>query len=158
MEYMEKYLQFGKYTADCPAWLIEQARAAQIDHGRSGVMAVLDVIKQEFNPAEHMVSTTNNFAASRFTTVPAIMAKRQRSCGSLASVVAAVLRNLGIPTKLIDGKFVKRDPRMRHAWVEVYLDQVWVPFDIMQKEYALTPYHVKRGEYLDWEELENSTK
>lgn len=80
--------------------------------------------------------------------------QRQRSCGSLVSVTAAVLRNLGIQTKLIDGRSIKRDPRMRHAWVEVFIDGSWVPFDIIQKDYALTPHHVKLGEYLDWEELE----
>jgi len=151
---MGQYLQFGKYTANCPVWLIEQARAAQKDHERNGVVAILDVIKKEFDPAEHDIRTTNDFNVSRFTAVPEIIDRRQRSCGSLASVVAAVLRSLGIPTKLVDGKFVKRDPRMRHAWVEVYVGRMWVPFDIMQKDYALTPYHVKLGEYVDWEDLE----
>ena len=156
--YMEKYLQFGKYTTNCPAWLVEKARAVKKDHSRSSVVAVLDFVNQEFNPADHKVTTTNNFNASRFTAVPEILVKRQRTCGSLASVAAAVLRSLGLPTKLVDGKFVKRDPRMRHAWIEVYIDQTWMPFDIMQKDYALTSYHVKLGEYVDWEELENSTK
>jgi len=48
LECMGQYLQFGKYTANCPVWLIEQARAAQKDHERNGVVAILDVIKKEF--------------------------------------------------------------------------------------------------------------
>ncbi len=60
--------------------------------------------------------------------------------------------------KLINGKFVKNNPNMKHAWVEVFILGDWVPFDIMQKDFALTGYHVKKDEWLDWADLEKVYK
>lgn len=155
---MDKFLQNGKYTSNCPAWLLDKVKrilSGADDH--SYVTAVLQILKEEFNPQVHATTTTNDFAASRFILVHNILEKRQRSCGSLASVVAAVLRGLGFPTKLVDGKFVKNSPDMRHAWNEVYIGGQWVAYDIMQKDFQLTKYHIKKGEYVDWQELEIST-
>lgn len=153
---MDKFLCNGKYTADCPPWLIDKVRriaGGMVDD--SSVTAVLKIIKEEFDPRVHMITTTNDFTASRFVSVRHILEKRQYSCGSLASVVAAVLRHCGLPTKLIDGKFIKKNPDMRHAWNEVYINRRWVAFDIMQKDFQLTKHHIKKGEYVDWEELEH---
>lgn len=153
---MNKYLQFSKYTTGCPQWLIDKAKIVdRKEINQVFVTGILKSIKEEFDPQIHTISKTNNFNTSRFISVNEILEKRQYSCGSLTTVVASVLRNLGLPTKLIDGKFVKRNPNMRHAWVEVWLAGNWVPFDIMQKDFKLTDYHIRKGEYSDWSELEN---
>lgn len=153
---MAKYLQFGKYTADCPRWLLDKVKKDDtkiID--RNFIINVLEIIKDEFNPAKHKITKTNILEQSRFITVKDILAKRQRSCGSMATVVASVFRSLNIPTKLIGGKFIKNDPRMNHAWNEVLVDDKWIAFDIMQENFKLTEYHIREGEYLDWSELKN---
>lgn len=148
---MKIYLQFGLYTRDCPQWLLDKIR--KIEKGKpdeSFIIDALQAIKEEFDPRLHKTTATNDFKTSRFISVKEILTKRQRSCGSMATVAASVLRNFGIPVKLIDGRFIKNNPKMRHAWNEVWVNNRWVSFDITQKKFSLTPYHVKLGEYVDW--------
>jgi transglutaminase-like putative cysteine protease len=72
----------------------------------------------------------------------------------MTTVVASVLRSLNIPTKLIDGFYIKDNPKMRHSWNEVYLNSKWVPFDITRKDFKIGEYHIKKTEHTDWSELE----
>lgn len=119
---------------------------------------VLQLIRREFNPHKHIVSTTNCFELSRFIPVAKILKLRLRSCGAQSTVVAAILRRLGIPTKLVDGMFIKDNPEMRHAWNEIYLERkgTFVPFDITRENFKLTPFHVRKGEWVDWSELKRA--
>ncbi len=156
--YMEKYLQFGKYTLGCPQWLLSKMPRPLTVIDRDYIIEILRIVKEEFNPSKYEITKTHDFKTSRFISVADVLEKRQYSCGSLATVVASVLRNLGIPVKLINGKFVKNNPNMKHAWVEVFILGDWVPFDIMQKKFVLTGYHVKKDEWLDWADLEKVYK
>lgn len=152
---MKNYLQFGKYATDCPQWLLDKIKKNNIiTVDENFINNVLKIIKDEFNSEKHEITKTNIFEQSRFITTKDVLAKRQRSCGSMATVVASVLRSLNIPTKLIDGKFIKNNPRMQHAWNEVLINNEWMVFDITQKDFKLTEYHIREGEYSDWSELE----
>ena len=153
-EEREKYLQFGEYTSDCPQWLLD--KVALIDNSKIDedyVNKVLQVIGDEFNSEKHTTTRTNDLEKSRLISVSDILEKRQKSCGSYATVIASVLRNLKIPTKLIHGRYIKDDPRMNHAWNEVNLgDDKWLPIDINFRDYKLDEYHIKSFETLDWSE------
>ncbi|MCG2693858.1 transglutaminase-like domain-containing protein [Candidatus Parcubacteria bacterium] len=130
---------------------IKKIKKKKVD--RSFIIEVLQAIKEEFDSKLHTITTTHDFKTSRFISVKEVLEKRQRSCGSMSTVVASVLRNFGVSVKLINGMFIKDNPNMRHAWIEVWLDNEWVPFDITKKNFALTPYHIRLGEYVDWEDL-----
>ena len=119
-------------------------------------MDILKVIRSEFDPKLHEITTTRDFRASRFIRVRDVLERHQRSCGSMSSVVAAVFRSLGVPTKLIDGMFVRNNPNMRHSWNEILIGEVWKPFDITRPGFGLSEFHVRKGEHIDWEELEDS--
>jgi len=153
----KKYLQFGKYTQDCPPWLLEKVAAidkAKID--QAYIEKVLWAIVDEFNPQKHQTTSTKDIKKSRLITVREILEKRQTSCGSQASVVAAVLRNLKIPTKLIHGMYIDDTTRMYHAWNEVLINNKWVPFDITnpRDNFKINKSHIKKLEALDWSEFE----
>ena len=113
----------------------------------------MELIRGEFDPRKFKTTYTNNFKKSRFISVKNILKKRQRSCGSMATVVASVTRNLGYPTKLINGFYVKENPDMRHAWNEIFIKGEWIPFDITRKSFKISKYHIKKGEFLDWTDL-----
>lgn len=156
----ERFLQFGKFTRDCPQWILD--KVAKIDNtnvDEKYVEKVLNIIAEEFDSEKHQTTSTNDIKKSRFTTVSDILAKRQASCGSKATVVASVLRSLKIPTKLIHGLYVKNNPNMRHAWNEVSLKDEWMPFDITRvaEGYKLGEFHIKKSEALDWDEFEQNT-
>ncbi len=156
----EKYLQFGKFTRDCPQWLLD--KVTTIDNSKIDedyVKKIMSVILDEFDSSKHEITSTNDIKVSRFITVSDVLKKRQRSCGSIATVVASVLRNLQIPTKLIHGKYTRYNPNMNHAWNEVNIDgDDWTPLDITlaKKEFKLDEFHIKKLEALDWEEFEQS--
>jgi transglutaminase/protease-like cytokinesis protein 3 len=156
----EKYLQFGKYTRDCPQRLLDKVATivnSKVDEVY--VLSVLRLIAEEFDPKKHQVTGTNDIRVSRFITAGDVLEKRQNSCGSMATVVASVLRTLKVPTKLIHGLYIKNNPLMRHAWNEVSLkDGEWTPVDITRANADFKPdeFHVKKFEALDWEEFEQA--
>jgi transglutaminase/protease-like cytokinesis protein 3 len=152
----DKYLQFGKFTKNCPAWLLD--KISTIDNSKideAYVENVLRLIADEFDPSKHQTTSTNDIRISRFITANDILEKRQASCGSMATVVASVLRSLKIPTKLIHGMYIKNNPNMCHAWNEVSLrNNEWTPYDITRNDFKLDKFHIKKFEALDWEEFE----
>lgn len=155
---IEKYLQFGKYTGDCPQHLLKKVTKVQFSKFSEEVICkIFKVIRREFDPRLHQVKVIKNFAQSRFISANDVFKKRQFSCGSLATVVASIFRTLDIPTKLIDGKFIKDNPNMKHAWNEIYVSSKneFIPFDITKPNFRISNYHIKERELVDWVELES---
>jgi len=149
------YLQFGKYTKDYPKSLLIKIK--KIKKGKSEkqyIVKVLKAIREEFDPRNYKVTYTNDFKKSRFISAANVLKKRQRSCGSLATIVASILRNLGYPTKLIDGFYIKDNSKMRHAWNEVFINKKWLQFDISRKNLRIGKYHIRKKEWIDWGDLE----
>lgn len=152
----KKYLKFGKYTLNCPQYFLDKISQKELlNIDKELIYQVFKIIRQEFDPRLHKVNIVNNFEKSRFISVKDILNKRQYSCGSLATLVASIFRTFGIPVKLIDGKYIKENPNMNHAWNEIYFlnEDKFIPFDITRPSFEVSKYHIKEGEYVDWEEL-----
>jgi hypothetical protein len=152
------FLAFGRYTDNCPEWILDKVKKIEKEKiDTEFIVNALKSIREEFDSKLHDdVTTTNIFENSRFISVTDVLVRRQNSCGSMATVVASVFRNLGVPTKLVDGMFIKNDPDMQHAWNEFFIDEKWQPYDITRKDFEITPYHVRLGEYVDWGELKSA--
>jgi hypothetical protein len=157
MNESKKFLQLGKYTGDYPEWLVDKAKGIEktvVDE--EYIKKILRIIDAEFNPEVFDVYNTNIIRESRLITSTKVLGKRQVSCGALATVVASVFRNLGIPTKIIHGRFIQNNPEMRHAWNEILLDSgEWAAFDLKGKKRRINEYYVKEFEVVDWEEIED---
>lgn len=52
-------------------------------------------------------------------------------CYDYASLLASMLRSMGIPAKLVKG-YASYNPKVYHAWNEVYIDGEWVVLDPTQ--------------------------
>jgi transglutaminase-like putative cysteine protease len=155
MQESQKYLQFGKYTSGCPQWLLDKVElSGNAEHDENYVKEVLALIRDEFDDKKNQITTTTDFKKSRYINVADILLRRQNTCGSLATVVAAVLRSQNIPTKLIHGYYQEINPDMRHAWNEIYVDGAWQPFDITRKDFTIGTKHYKESEVVDWSELQ----
>ena len=157
MDEKTRFLQLGKYTKNCPEWLLEKVKG--IDNSivdEEYIKKIIRIIDAEFDPEKYEIYNTNKIRESRLITVNKVLEKRQVSCGALASLVASILRNLGVPTKIIHGRYIENNPEKRHAWNEVLLDnKQWVPFDIKGKKREINKYYVKELEVVDWEEIED---
>lgn len=157
----DKYLKLGRYTRDCPASLIKKFAGfkSRLDRYQD-IIALLMLLRTEFSSYYFKNTKTHDFRKSRFISARAILRKRQATCGSVATVAAAVLRRYGVPTKLIHGYFKKEDPDMRHAWLEVYIkaENKFVPIDVTRKDFKVGRYHVRRSAWVDWAEMEKTMK
>ena len=45
---------------------------------------------------------------------------------------------------------------MKHAWNELYFlnEDKFLPFDVTKPNFEISEYHIKEGEHIDWDELE----
>lgn len=154
---VEKYLQFGKYTKKPPKWLL--SKVSCIDNSvidEEYVKKVLRIIAEEFDPEKHNIVRADSIKESRLIDVNSILEKRISSCGTRSTVVASIFRSLGVPTKLIHGRYIEEDPEMTHAWNEMLLDDgTWKPFDIFGKQRGINKFYKKELEAVDWEEIED---
>lgn len=150
---MNKYLKNIGYTADIPQPLVKKARQlrAKFADDQKFTIAVLDYVDDLLKNGKE----ASSFEKSRFISVGDIISKRQNTCGSRASLAAALLRLGGLPTKLIDGFHIED-----HGWIEVKLGKNWQPFDPTCKKfrYQITKNDLKIKEYRDWSFLEKTYK
>ncbi|MEK7202725.1 MAG: transglutaminase domain-containing protein, partial [Patescibacteria group bacterium] len=150
-----KYLMLGKYTSGCPKYLLDKVdKMPNNKINRKYIEKVLRIISDEFNSKKYKLHRTHDFRESRFISVAEILKIRQASCGSMATVVAAVLRQMQIPVKLIHGNFSETKKSCRHAWNEVYINGKFIPFDITRKNLKITKKHIRISEWADWADLE----
>jgi len=118
---------------------------------------IINLVRQIFS-YQGYVTTTHDLAKSRFITIKKIIELRLRTCGSLASITAAILRQLGYPTILIDGRLTIDGKSIHHAWLEVVLvkPKRILAIDPSRKPGKITKRYQRRAAYLDWSELEKN--
>lgn len=99
--------------------------------------------------------TGKSFADSRFTAVSQALKRGMVSCGALTQIYAGVLRNYGIPVKLVHGRLKGQRGDSRHAWLRIYnpVNKKWVVVDPTNKNF--TPLKTARQLkiYSTWKEL-----
>jgi len=108
------------------------------------IRQIMKIVHGYFNPAKYYVTTTNNLILSRKASLNFIMKNRLRTCGSLSSVAAMLLKKLGFQTRLVHGKQNIDGRWAQHAWIEVKLKDKWQPFDLFAKDFKLVPNKNKK--------------
>lgn len=152
----EKFRRNIGFTEKCPKILVDRAKKiigrAKIDKG--ALFEILKMIRAEFDPILHKITTTRQFQQSRFVSAQEVFKKRLATCGTLSSIAACVLRALGVPTKLIHGYLDKKTDDHRHAWNEAIIRGKWLSFDITRPDFKVGERHIKESEWTDWSEME----
>jgi transglutaminase-like putative cysteine protease len=65
---------------------------------------------------------------------------REASCNGKSRLMVALLRNRGIPARLVGGLILESGrKRTTHQWVEVLLDDAWIPFCPLNGHFATLP-------------------
>ncbi|MDY8137196.1 7TM domain-containing protein [Aquimarina sp. 2201CG5-10] len=109
------------------------ALAAQLSKGAKNDK---QVIKNIF---DHVVNIPS---APIITLTDALTAIEQNkaSCNGKSRLFAALTRNLGYPTRIKAGIILeKTNKRTSHAWVEIRINDQWVPFDGLNNHFAYLP-------------------
>ncbi|WP_074405715.1 7TM domain-containing protein [Aquimarina megaterium] len=66
--------------------------------------------------------------------------QNRASCNGKSRLFVALSRNLGYPARIKGGIIVENtDKRTSHAWVEVLINETWVPFDALNNHFGFLP-------------------
>jgi transglutaminase-like putative cysteine protease len=145
--YPETTLELGIQGGD-PVWYLNPgpdpggriARLAQEWHpGVMNTATILAVasdveryLKDQYGYSKKVQGGPRSLALERF-----LFEEKQGYCLHFASAFVVILRQLGIPARIVEGFRVSLDERGRsiirgtdaHAWAEVYIGGVWLRFD-----------------------------
>lgn len=67
---------------------------------------------------------------------------QKASCNGKSRLFTAIMRTLGIPTRLVGGLILTPgEKKITHQWVEVFIQNHWIPFDPTNDHFAELPEH-----------------
>lgn len=101
--------------------------------------------------------TACSFSDSRFSSISQILKRGMVSCGALSRIHTAVLRNLGIPVKLVHSKLKGQKGENRHSWLKIYNPHTkrWIDVDPTQDRRGFKIINTARQIkiYSNWNEM-----
>jgi hypothetical protein len=75
---------------------------------------------------------------------------KRGACGEFSNLLISLLRSQGIPSRFVAGYAFGEKDFQPHSWVEVLIDEKWVPFDSTWLEgFYLDATHIKFANLLD---------
>lgn len=94
------------------------------------------IIKNIFNHVLDIPSAPIITLTDALTTVK----QNRASCNGKSRLFVALCRNLGYPARIKGGLIVENvNKRTSHAWAEVLINEIWVPFDALNNHFAYMP-------------------
>ncbi len=115
---------------------------------------VIEAVHSLFDQHKYYVLTTKNYRLSRGATLNFILKNRLRTCGSITTVLAHILRSVGFTVMLVDGKLRKDNKWSKHSWLKVKLGKTWHSFDPFSKNFLIDKKtHKVLGVYSSWKEI-----
>lgn len=70
---------------------------------------------------------------------------REASCNGRSRLMVAMLRNIGVPARLVGGLILTNGTKKTsHQWLEAHLGGVWVPFDALNGHFGALPANYLR--------------
>lgn len=127
----------------------------------SSKMSVLDLIRTTDKELMHFYGGKRDYALSfedsRFTPIPQMLKRGMVSCGSMVAIFTAVMRNFGIPVKMVHGRVKTRGRWWWHAWIKVYnpKENHWTAIDVTRHHtgFNLKPKTRQLRIYENWKHL-----
>lgn len=90
-------------------------------------------------------------SSSELTDALMALNKREASCNGKSRLLIALCRNIKIPARMVGGLILEEtSKKTSHAWVEIMIDDTWVPFDALNGHFASLPAHyleIYRGDH-----------
>ena len=92
---------------------------------------------------EALFNYVNNIPSAPIITLTDALSALERnkaSCNGKSRLLVALARNLGYPARIKGGIILKEsNKRTSHAWAELFINGVWVPFDALNGHLAYLP-------------------
>ena len=137
----------GSYLADHPALTLKDPRLQR---------ALNEALGQE-KDAQKAAVRLNNWVFRTIKKQPTlsfpraveVLEHRQGDCNEHATVLLALLRASGIPSRMALGLTLMRDRFYYHAWVEAYLGRRWISLDPTFNQVPADASHLKLAEGLE---------
>ncbi|UJH67371.1 7TM domain-containing protein [Allomuricauda sp. SCSIO 65647] len=135
---------FKPYTSGMEYYLMAtkniQAAAPRIKrlarNLKKGTASDRETIQALFDYVHHIPS------APIITLTDALSAleRNEASCNGKSRLLVALARSLGYPARIKGGIILKEsNKRTSHAWTELFINGVWVPFDALNGHFAYLP-------------------
>ncbi|MEL7005228.1 MAG: 7TM domain-containing protein, partial [Bacteroidota bacterium] len=81
-------------------------------------------------------------STSELTSALQALNRREASCNGKSRLLVALCRSMRIPSRVIGGLILEeRSKKTSHSWVEILIDDTWVPFDALNGHFASLPAH-----------------
>jgi hypothetical protein len=136
-----------RYLADHPALTLKDPR----------IQKALKEAKGGENEAYRAVIRLNTWVFHQLKKTPTlslpraveILERREGDCNEHATLLLALLRAAGIPSRMVLGLTLLRDRFFYHAWVEAFMGTKWITLDPTFNQIPADVTHLKLAEGLE---------
>lgn len=165
MEDISKYKQFYTGTDNSPA-LKSVAKTIRSQVDGENITLIFLKVRQFINDTCYVKSSgkpvakrfAQSLIESRRAKASELVTDCIASCGSMATLAASLLRNMGFAVKLIHGSHPRSE---NHAWIEIYdeVSNTWQAYDMTgygdRTTGVISPDHKRIKECADWYEIKD---
>ncbi len=117
----------------------EDARIAELATELSrGKTTALAIIQSFYDFVYQMPSSSS----SELTDAVMALDRREASCNGKSRLFVALCRNVKMPARVVGGIILEETAKKTsHSWIEILVDDTWVPFDALNGHFASLPAH-----------------
>ena len=132
-KYLQSYLSAEPGIQVDDPLIAEKVEMLFPDHNRN-ILHILTRIHR------YLQDTFENKDFSGFTDAITALKLGEASCNGKSRLFVALARKLNLPARLVGGVILNTgSKRTSHQWVEVYINNYWVPFDTINDHFAELP-------------------
>ncbi len=140
---LSERMPFEDHSSDSLAKYLSATEIIQSEHDSIVSMArklksynVFYSLKANFD----FVSQITNSGTSALTDAETTLRRRRGSCNGKSRLFVALCRAQGIPARVVGGIILENEEkRTSHLWAEVFYQNHWIPFDVLNQHFAKLP-------------------
>ena len=101
-----------------------------------GKVTMLGIVQAFYDFVYQMPSSSS----SELTDALLALDRREASCNGKSRLFAALCRSMKIPARIVGGLILEEtEKKTSHSWVELFIDNTWVPFDALNGYFGSLP-------------------
>lgn len=136
-----------RYLADHPALTLKDPRIQKaLNEAKGGEKEAYRAVIRLNTWVFHQLKKTPTLSLPRAVE---ILDRREGDCNEHATLLLALLRAAGIPSRMVLGLTLLRDRFFYHAWVEAFMGTKWITLDPTFNQVPADVTHLKLAEGLE---------